>query len=170
MDYRRRRLSEHVWDNLWLCLVAAATVLIQTQLLPSIFAARINLLLVAVVVWALLRADSRAALMAFYGGLTLDLLGSLTLGVHAFALLLVVGLAYPAAERLPAENWLLVLLLVGLGTMCYQALMLLATSDLQTWQSWATFVLAPALIVNLVVALPQFLVLRWWSERLPPLR
>ena len=165
MDYRRRRLEERVSHQIVLALLMVLTALAQVNLLPMVLRAPLNLVLVAVVAWTMVRDANAGAAVAFYGGLTLDLLAGTPVGAHILPLLLVAGITNVVIERFPAENWLLTLLLVGAGTPIYHLIVLVFSGGASNWLVWAAVVLPPALVVNLILALPEYLVLQWWNER-----
>lgn len=165
MDYRRRRLSEWIWFHMALMLAGCGCALIQTQLLPVLLGARINLLLIAVIVVTMLISTPQGALLALYGGLCLDLLGYTPLGSHALALMAAVLLANLVTEQFPAENIFLVLGLVGGGTVLYHGIMFILGQFNQAWLDGIIIVIVPALVINLIIALPEFLLIRWWYER-----
>jgi rod shape-determining protein MreD len=165
MDYRRRRLEERISHQIMLALLTLLTVIVQVNLLPMVLRASLNLVLVAVVAWTMVRDANTGAAVAFYGGLALDLLAGTPIGSHILPLLLVAGLTTVVIERFPAENWLLTLLLVGAGTPIYHLIVMIFSGGASNWLVWAAVVLPPALVVNLILALPEYLVLQWWNER-----
>ncbi len=150
-------------------LLATLTALGQTYLLPSFLRTTTDLVLISGVVWTLLAADQRGAMVVFYGGIVLDLLAFTTLGTHVIGGLITVAITISIAERLPTDNWLLVLLLVGTGTLINQLAIIVLTGGTSNWVGWGSIILAPAAIVNLISALPIFLLLYWWYERRPEL-
>lgn len=165
MDYRRRRLSERISAQLGLALLVIATALIQATLLPTFLRASLNLVLVATVVGTMLRGTTHGATVAFYAGLTLDVLAHTPLGTHILPLLLAAAITSIAMERFPAENWLLTLLLVGISTPLYHLLVVALSGGTRDWLAWLLIVPLPALVINLVLALPEYLALQWWHER-----
>lgn len=165
MDYRRRRLGEWLRYHALLLAVSVGIVLLQSQLLPQILGVQLNLLLVAVVAATIINPSLAGALLAFYGGLTLDLLGHTSLGLHGLALLLAVGLTQLILRRLDGENIVLVLLLVAAATLIYHLLTAGLFALLYHPLNWVLFIVAPALVINLIIALPEYLLIRWWSDR-----
>ncbi len=165
MDYRRRRLDEQIATQLGLALLVLALVLIQTTLLPTVLRAPLNLVLIATICWTMISGPAKGAAIGFYGGLVLDLQAHSALGTHALALLVVAGITAVVVERLPAENWLLTLILVGVGTPLYHLIVIGLSGGVSDWISWLIVVIPPAAVINLVLALPEFLVIRWWYER-----
>lgn len=165
MDYRRRRLSERLRGQLWLALIVGLTVIIQTTLLPTIFNAHLNLVLLAVVCWTLLADAAKGAAIAMYGGLLIDVVGYSPFGSHALALLLVTWVCSLAAERFPPDTWPTSLLLTIVLTPLYHLITQVFRGGTDDWLSWAIVVLVPAMIINAIAVLPTFLVLQWWNER-----
>ena len=165
MDYRRRRLSQRIRTQVVIAAWLMLTVLVQTMLLPTIVGAIINLALAATVCWTLVDSTTMGAVVGFYGGLMLDLLSQSPLGSHALALLLVAGGTALIAQRFPADNWIVPLLMVATLTPLYQVLVQVAAGGTNDWLSWAVVVLVPAIVINAAIALPTFLVIRWWAER-----
>ncbi len=165
MDYRRRRLDEQLATQVGLALLVLAAVLIQTTLLPTVLRAPLNLVLIATICWTMVSGPTKGAAIGFYGGLVLDLLAHSAFGTHALALLVVAGITAVVVERLPAENWLLTLILVAVGTPLYHLIVIGLNGPVNDWLSWLIVVIPPAIVINLVLALPEFLVIRWWHER-----
>jgi len=126
MDYRRRRLEERISHQIVLALLTLLTVIVQVNLLPMVLRASLNLVLVAVVAWTMIRDANTGAAVAFYGGLALDLLA---------------------------------------GTPIYHLIVMIFSGGASNWLVWAAVVLPPALVVNLILALPEYMVLQWWNER-----
>jgi rod shape-determining protein MreD len=165
MDYRRRRLDEHLATQVGLALLVLALTLIQTTLLPSVLQSPLNLVLIATICWTMISGPAKGAAIAFYGGLVLDLLAHSPLGSHALALLVVAGITAVVVERLPAENWLLTLILVGVGTPLYHLIVIGLNGGVTDWLSWLIVVIPPAIVINLVLSLPELMIIRWWHER-----
>jgi rod shape-determining protein MreD len=84
-----------------------------------------NLVLCAVVVWNLLRGTREGLVWAFVGGLALDLLSAGPLGLSSIALLAVCALAGLAEGRVQPQSLVLSLVAVTLGTMVFDAIVLL---------------------------------------------
>lgn len=165
MDYRRRRLEERLSQQLALGLTVLLVALVQTALLPAPFRAPLNLVLVGMVCWTIIDGPGQGALIAFYGGLALDILGFSGVGSHMLALLSIVSLTLLVINRLPAENWMMALILVGLFTPLYHIVVLLFAGGTDAWLDWARVVLSPAIVVNLLLTLPVLAIVRWWYER-----
>jgi hypothetical protein len=104
MDYRRRRLEERISHQIVLALLTLLTVIVQVNLLPMVLRASLNLVLIAVVAWTMVRDVNTGAAVAFYGGLALDLLAGTPIGSHILPLLLVAGLTTVVIERFPAAG------------------------------------------------------------------
>jgi hypothetical protein len=56
-------------------------------------------------------------------------------------------------------------MLVGIGTPLYHLIVLGLGGGVDSWLAWLVVAIPPAMVVNLVSALPEFLVIRWWHER-----
>lgn len=158
-----RRVEEYIARELVLALVLLGVALAQTTLLPRPLGFAPNLLLMLVICQALLAGPASAARWAFYGGLSLDICASSTLGSHALALLAAVLLDTLMFARLSRGNWLLPLLGALFGTLAYHAVLttirtlLIAPVDPQTY---LLIVVLPETLVVLIPALPLFLIMR----------
>jgi rod shape-determining protein MreD len=84
-----------------------------------------NFVLSAVVVWNLLRGTREGLVWAFVGGLTLDLLSAGPLGLSSIGLLVVCALAGIAEGRVQAQSMALALVSTGVGTVVFDAIVLL---------------------------------------------
>lgn len=165
MDYRRRRLSERFGTQLWLAMLMLIVVLVQTTLLPTLLRAPLNLVLIATICSTMISGPTKGALVGLYAGLALDILAWSSLGVHALGLLVIAGITAVVVERLPAENWLLTLGLVAVGTPLYHLIVTTLSGGARDWLAWFIMVIPPAIVINLVLALPELMVIRWWYER-----
>lgn len=163
-----KRIEERIVREIWLAFVLLAAAMAQTTLLPRLFGAVPNVLLLIIICRALINGPANAARWAFYAGLGLDLFADSALGTHALALLLAVLLATLPLAWLSRGNWLLPLLGVVLGSLGYQAMFILLNSLLTApidLRAYITVVALPTTVLLLIPALPLFLSLRWFESR-----
>jgi rod shape-determining protein MreD len=152
--------------NLYLMLLGLTlVVLIQAALLARvrIFGAQPNLLLVVVVCWSLLAGVTQGLVIAFVGGLLLDLIAGLPLGASSLALMPVCFLASIGRSSVYHNNSWLPVLLVALATPLH-AWLLLLTRQLRgapiDWLGTTTHLVLPEIALNVVLALIMIRVLR----------
>lgn len=163
-----RRIEERIGRELWLALMLLAGALLQATLLPRLFGATPNVLLLLTICQALLAGPANGARWGFYSGLALDLLGDSALGTHALALIAAALFAALWLSWLTPGNWLLPLLGTLLGSLAYHAVLAAITSLLVApidLRAYLPVVVAPATILMLVPALPLFLAMRWLAGR-----
>ncbi len=153
-------MSKSGWIGAGVLLIAA---LVQGSVLPFVIGDRVplNLVLVLVIGWALLRGLQSALVWAVVGGLWLDLLSGVPLGTAMLALSLV---AYVCTRGvipwLSATGPVAAAVTVG-GTLLYTSLylFLLRTRQLagseSWWAIWPSHAL-PAAVANALVAIPIF--------------
>lgn len=151
-----------------LAMVLLAVALLQAGLLPRPLGVPPNVLLVGVVCWAALKGANQAAPAAFYSGLWLDLLSGRTLGNHALTLLLAVALAAAIVRAFDDENWLLPLSIVASGTLIFHLIPIITAGGAGNWAEFTIVILLPTLFWNTILALPEYMLLRWWSRRGQP--
>ncbi|MGQ9683294.1 MAG: rod shape-determining protein MreD [Anaerolineae bacterium] len=91
--------------------------ILQVTLMPSLAIGNLrpDLVLAAVVCWALYRGATDGAAAGFVAGLSLDLLAGSPFGIHGFVMAFVGVTAGFAAALLPSEH---VLLLPGVAVLC----------------------------------------------------
>lgn len=163
-----RRIEELVAREVVLALLLLAAALAQATLLPRLFGAVPNALLLLTICQSLLSGPANGARWGFYAGLGLDLLTDSAFGTHALALVAAALFATLWLAWLSRDNWLLPLIGTLLGSLAYHAVLALLTSLLVAPVSLRTYmwlVIAPATILIVVPALPLFLLLRWAERR-----
>ncbi len=169
--FNRRRLT-----NLYLATaVVVFAVLIQATLLARIklVGASPNLLLVAVVMWSLIRGLSDGLVWGFTGGLGLDLVAGLPLGTSSLALLTTCPLAglgknsvFPGSLTLPS-------LLVALATPLHGCVILLTRQMLGVpvdWLASMVRIIVPEIGLNLLLVPLVYPVLRWLAVQIRPVQ
>ncbi|MBN1483908.1 MAG: rod shape-determining protein MreD [Chloroflexia bacterium] len=112
--------------------------LLQASLLPRLplLYIRLDLVLLLVLGWAMLRGLREGAIMAFAGGIALDLLSSLPLGSHALLLLLVILPLGALGRPFFQETLTLPVLGALFATLLYYLLLLLLLSLLGQNPPW----------------------------------
>jgi rod shape-determining protein MreD len=116
-------------------LAIAVAALVQAAVLPDLILVQVrpNLVLVLVLLWTITRGAREGALWAFGAGLFLDLLTLAPLGVHALALLSVVGVSALARSRRFSLGLLLPMAAALAATLVHDGVLLaLQGSDLAT--------------------------------------
>ena len=130
--------------------------ILQTTLMPSLAIANVrpDLVLAAVVCWALYRGATDGAIVGLLAGLALDLLASSPFGMHGFVMALVGAIAGLAAALLPSEH---AMLLPGVSVLCtlvqqasYVYLLRAAGWPMQ-WSQVLLAVALPASLLNLLL-------------------
>jgi rod shape-determining protein MreD len=134
----------------------ALVVLIQATLLSRIhfIGAQPDLLLVLVVCWSLVNGVSEGLVLAFAGGLTIDLIAGLPLGTTPLALMPVCFLGVVGRSSVYVNNVWLPMLLVAIATPI-EGLLTLLIRDLRgvpvDWQGATLRIILPALVLNVVM-------------------
>ena len=150
----------------------ALVVLIQATLIARIriFGVEPDLLLVVVVCWSLLAGTTQGLLVAFAGGIAVDLVTGLPLGASSLALMPLCFLASVGRSSVYHNNSWLPVLLVAVATPLHGWLILL-TRQLRgapiDWVTTTTHVILPALALNVVLTLIVMPLLRRLSYGLP---
>lgn len=131
-------------------------VIVQATLLSRIhfLGAQPDLLLVLVVCWSLFYGVGEGLLLAFAGGLALDIVAGLPLGSSPLALMPLCFLGLVGRSSIYVNNLWLPTLLVALGTPLDGMLMLFIRQLRGTpvdWLGAATHVILPAIGLNLVL-------------------
>jgi rod shape-determining protein MreD len=154
--------------GLGLSLLAA---LLQATFNPQIriFGGEPDLVLLLVLVWAARAPLDETLVLAFVGGLCLDLLSAGPLGLHTAALLPLVFSIDFVREQLFGFGFPLVVVFLAAGTLGYKLVMLIGTSiagfTLPPVQATA-YTILPTLVYNLALLLPVYLVLYRVTRRL----
>ncbi|MFO7170192.1 MAG: hypothetical protein DIU80_019375 [Chloroflexota bacterium] len=164
---QRRRVEELLARELLLALTLFAVALAQTTLLPRPLDGAPNLLLLLTICQALIAGPGNASRWAFYGGLGLDLCAASLLGTHALALL-AAAISTLLLSWLSRGNWLLPLIGGVNGALAYHATLGLITSLTVAPVEPRQYLLVAALpdiLVTLVLALPTYMLMRWWAGR-----
>jgi rod shape-determining protein MreD len=145
--------------------------LFQTALAPSLWALRIDWVLVVVICWTLLCGFGAGMRWALYGGLTLDLLSSLPIGSHLLALLVSVTAIAVLSDGLPRDNRIIPTGSVLLGSLLYATCLGLIMGGIDRPVAWGRYpltIILPEALANGVVALPVFLLLDRFNRRNRP--
>jgi rod shape-determining protein MreD len=161
---QRRRLEEQIARELALAVLLMLLAAVQITMLPRIFGAQPNLILVISVIHALLNGVGSASRWAFYAGIGLDLCSGTFVGTHTLALLTALLVGTLPLRRVHRGNWLVPLASLPLGAAAYYivlgGLTYLMVAPLPL-REYAEVVMLPGLIVALVPALPLYIALRW---------
>lgn len=158
-----RRIEERLARESGLILILLLLALIQVTLLTAPTGFCIPLLLVLAIGRSLVGAGTaepvrglmRGLWWAFYGGIALDLLGSMPFGSHTIAHLVAVFVVGLVARRFVVERPLVSLLSVACGTLIYEAMLwLLVLPPDSDWQVYVRVVMLPSLLLALIPTLP----------------
>jgi rod shape-determining protein MreD len=158
-----RRIEERLARESGLILILLLLALIQVTLLTAPTGFCIPLLLVLAIGRSLVgvgtaepvRGLMRGLWWAFYGGIALDLLGSMPFGSHTIAHLVAVFVVGLVARRFVVERPLVSLLSVACGTLIYEAVLwLLVLPPDSDWQVYVRVVMLPSLLLALIPTLP----------------
>lgn len=148
--------------------------LLQAIVLPRlrIFGGQPDLVLIIVLTWALLDHDREAMVWAFVGGLWLDLLSGVPVGISSLILVPIAYLVGLTEAGIYRTNIALPLALGGMGALGYHVLFLLALRFLagmpMSWSAVFFYVTLPSVFFDLVLIYPAMLLLRRWYDRLHP--
>ncbi|MCX7708022.1 MAG: rod shape-determining protein MreD [Anaerolineae bacterium] len=148
----------------------AVTVLAQATLLSRIrvLGVRPDLLLVTAVCWSLLRGVGEGMLWGFGGGLGIDVISGLPLGMSALALLPAAWLGGLGRSTVLSPGTLLPVLLVLPGTLLrgWIVLALQTASGLSPdWIATTVHVIAPEAALNALLMIILYPFIRWWAVR-----
>jgi rod shape-determining protein MreD len=157
--------------GLLLIIIAA---LAQVSILPafSIFGAQPNLIVIILVVWIAVRGQREAVFLIPAAGIVLGLLDSQLLGVAMLALAPLILVAALHDARLVQSDLLFAVLVVGVATLVYEGTLLLTltvTGERPDWLANMLDAFLPAIIANVLLLLPMYLVIRLLSRE-PPRR
>jgi len=132
-------------------------VLVQTALWPALtpFAVKPDLILMLVVYLGLSEPPLRGGVLALLLGACLDAMAGSHPGLHGVILTLVFFCVRLASMRLNTENALLLLFMIGCGTLLHAALLLLFGSFADAGPLWRQLpvTLSQQLLFNLLFAL-----------------
>ena len=138
--------------------VLALMVLVQASLLPRIrfLGAQPDLLLVLVVCWSLGYGVTEGLIVAFLGGLAIDVIAGLPLGTSPLTLMPICFLAIIWRNSVYVNNIWLPVLLVAIATPL-QGWLMLFTRQVRglpvEWAGTTTQVILPAVVLNVLVAI-----------------
>ncbi len=167
---RSQRLEERLAREIGLALALFAVALVQVTLLTGPAGFSIPVLLVLAIARALVGAGTampvhgliRGLWWAFYGGVALDLAGTLPLGSHALAHLAAVAIVALLFRRLVAERPVVALLAVLVGAVVYELVLLVIVLPPATeWRAYIQVVILPSLLLALIPTLPIMALMNW---------
>lgn len=133
-----------------LIVILTLAAFLQTTIIP------INLVLMVVVLRSFLVLEKENLLLAFAFGLLLDHLNASSLGVSSMVLLLSSVFAR-AISRLPSSNILVVIPLIIITS--------LLDGVVTSLVNHSSLSLLPAVLPPAILAIPVYIVLRFWEER-----
>ncbi len=168
MTERRLKWEQRILRQVLLALMLLGVALVQTSLAPTLWRFRVDWVLLFVVGWTILRGLLPGVYWALYGGVSLDLLGSMPLGSHLLALLLCVGVIAVLSEPLERDQPMLILATMLLATMLYGFTLMIVlqiTSGAVPWHRYPLVVVVPTALINTIWALPAFTLLRRFHSR-----
>lgn len=119
---------------------------------------RPDLVMLAVVAWALTGRGREAMILGFAGGLFLDVFSAVPLGVSAAALVIVAVIASYSEGQFWGINPIMQLAAVLVGSVVYNSVIiftLVATGQPLDLQLALGRIVLPSLFVNLILALPM---------------
>jgi rod shape-determining protein MreD len=154
-------------------LLALAAV-VESTVLPDVRAlsgGTLNLVLILVLSWTLAGDWSGGLVWGFIGGVLLDLLSGGPFGKSALALVLVAYVASWSEGQFWRSHILLPLAAALLGTLVYHVIVffvLIVGGTRMDWLGALTGVLLPALLVNTLIIVPVFWLLRAVHEAVYP--
>jgi rod shape-determining protein MreD len=155
--------------------VSVLLVILQTAVLPSfaLVDARVDLVLLLVVAWALTGRVVQAMILSLVAGLLLDLLSGVPLGISAIALMAAANVATLAQGRLWRAHQFAALGAMLLATVTFYAILgvviLLIHPGTDPAVSLARIIL-PATLLNLALAIPAVQLAAGLERRLYPPR
>jgi len=154
-----------------LFLVAA---LLQATVLPYLRfgGGQPDLIVVLVLAWSTLDHDREGVVWAFVGGLCLDLLSGVPLGISSLALVPVAYVVSFTEARVYRASLVLPLLLAAGGAIAYHALYVILLRFLAgfpvVWSTAIWYVALPSVVFDLVLMVPFLRLLGLWYDRLHP--
>lgn len=151
--------TAHTWRDRGIyagAVTLLVVVLLQATILSRIhfLGAQPDLLLVLVVCWSLVYGVSEGLILAFAGGLLIDLIAGLPLGTTPLALMPVCFLGVIGRSSIYVNNIWLPMLLVAIATPIEGFLMVMIRQLRGVpvdWQGTAVQVILPALVLNVVL-------------------
>jgi rod shape-determining protein MreD len=131
----------------------------------------VDLVLLLVMVWSLLRDFDEAALWGLVGGACIDLYSAGPFGVNALALGITAILAATAGAVLRQSRGFVLLGYAPFGTITFQMLVLFTLQTLNwsvDWPAMVALVMLPSALLNTLLAPIVYWSLRALDERLQP--
>lgn len=132
---------------------------------------RPDLVLLAVIAWALTGKYQQAMLWGFVGGITLDVLSALPFGTTSIALILVAYLVSLYARRIWEVNLLMPLGVTLIASLLFHSILLLALlllgRQIQLDYAYVQVIL-PSTFINLLLTIPVSQALAGLQRRLYP--
>lgn len=169
-DYRPK-IEQRIARQLLRALMLLSLALVQTALAPTFWRFRADWVLIAVIGWTVLRGLIPGVRWAIYGGLSLDLLGVMPIGSHLLAMLIcVIGVAL-VVEPLDREQPLLVIGVTLAASVLYGgilSLLLFSQGFPLPWRHYTLVEIFPIAIINTILAIPTFALLRRLYKRGQP--
>ncbi len=150
--------------------VLIVVVIIQATLVPqvAILGGRPDLMFLTVVAWSVYAPLNESVTWAFVGGILLDLLSAAPTGTSIPGLVLVVFVANVLKNQLYSLNWLMLLGIIGIGTIVQQLVIMIIlsmTGFIVPFGDSLGYVVLPTAAYNLVFALPIYWVTRQLQRR-----
>ncbi len=170
-DYRPK-IEQRILRQILRALMLLSIALIQTALAPTFWRFRADWILIVVIGWTILRGLIPGVRWAVYGGLSLDVLGILPIGSHLLALLFCVIVVALIVEPLDRDQPLLLIGAMLGGSLfygCILALLLPLTNFDVPWRYYTLVEIIPTAIINTIVAIPTFALLRRFERRGRPM-
>jgi rod shape-determining protein MreD len=148
--------------------------LIQGSVLSQlrVFGGQPDLVVLIVLAWSALDAGQEGMVWAFFGGLFLDLLSGIPLGISSLALVplaFIIGLTEAQVYR---TNILLLLVLLGGGALAYHLIYMFLLRFIinypLSFQTGFFYITLPSILFDLILILPVLRILGHWYDRLHP--
>ncbi len=160
--------------DVYLIIACLVIIIAQATLVSRIrvFGASPDLLLVTLVCWSLVHGVRDGLIWAFEGGLGIDLIAGLPLGTSSLALLPIPWFGDLGRSSVFGNNTLLPVLLVALATPLRGWIMLLLQQMRGTHVDWiadTVHVIGPETILNMLLAIAVYPVVRWLTGRVSPM-
>lgn len=168
MTERRLKWEQRILRQVLCAFMLLGVALLQTSLAPTFWRFRVDWVLLLVVGWTILQGLLPGVRWALYGGISLDLLGSMPIGSHIVALLLCVAMIAVIVEPLEHDQPMLILAVMLLATMVYGftlMIILQLSSGPVPWQRYPLVVVVPTALINTIWSLPVFALLRRFHSR-----
>lgn len=151
----------------------AAVALVQSSVLSqfSLGGARLNLMLLTVVSWSLLRGAREGIVWGFIGGLCLDFLSGAALGSLAFTLAVTAYLAGLGQETVYRTNPLFpsfVALIASVVHDCMFLVVLSMTGHAVAWRASVVYIAMPTALLGSLLVPPVYRGLAWLHRRTMP--